>query len=194
MTRSRERGRASPKCACTGKTARRPPRVAKPVMGTGTPSGSRRAAIHSPVRGGRELGASQGCGLALPCAREHPLLGGRESDAIKVTPRPTTPGPNPGGGPAGHQRPVGGTRRLRRASGLSAPWGPAARRGQAGTRYPQPTFSPSHANTRIQIQVAPQIESRLAGCKCAIRHVRRNKISTSRWKSHEILTVASQPI
>jgi hypothetical protein len=40
-------GQVPPKKACTGKMDSKPPGVVKPVMGTGTPSGERQAAIQS---------------------------------------------------------------------------------------------------------------------------------------------------
>ena len=40
-----------PNAPAQGKAARRPPRVATPDTGAGTPSGPRRGAIHIPVRG-----------------------------------------------------------------------------------------------------------------------------------------------
>ena len=123
--RSQPGCRASPNKPEAGKTARRTDHAGRKAgRAYGTPSGARPAAIHGRVRGGREPGVTRTPGLARPRDRDAPpLLGGPRRWATKAWCRPTTSGPNPDGGPAGHNRPAG--------SSLKAPPGkrPLMRRG-----------------------------------------------------------------
>lgn len=109
VSRGRHCRRASPNKPEAGKTARRTPRVAKPGGHTGLPLAHARTPYTAGSREDEEPGVTRSPGPARPRDRHDSLLGGRKHPATKARRRPTTFGPNPGGGPDGQYRPVGGS-------------------------------------------------------------------------------------